>query len=252
MSAHLDHAASPRQDPRHVALRVVRGSPGASAPGAIRPGAKSVSLLGDVRGATLDHSAAIERMTDATMRLARRSEALEDFAALVAHELKSPLGAALLADDPRPWIGTALALVESLLEAAIEPPDGAWASLPDCLAEAASCVHPIQVTVAAAEGMRFPLAPRSLSVILRNLLANAAAAKARRVDVFTTHRTGQWCLIVDDDGVGLGSGDQEYDRGSGIGLELCRRIVGRSGGRLELVSRGAGGTRAVLTMERAA
>ena len=35
------------------------------------------------------------------MRLARRNEALEDFAALLAHELKTPLQEALLADEPR-------------------------------------------------------------------------------------------------------------------------------------------------------
>jgi signal transduction histidine kinase len=200
----------------------------------------------------LDDSAAIELMTDATMRLARRNEALEDFAALVAHELKSPLEAALLADDPRTWIASALDLVDSLLEAAAESPDGAWASLPDCLAEAAGLVHPLELTVAADETARFPLPPRSLSVILRNLLANAAAANARRVNVFTTQRRGQWWLVVDDDGVGLGVRDHEYDHGSGIGLELCRRIAGRNGGRLELVPRHAGGTRAILTMERAA
>ena len=200
----------------------------------------------------LDDSAAIERMSDATIRLARRNEALEDFAALVAHELKSPLEAALLADDPRTWIVSALDLVESLLQVAAESPDGAWASLPDCLAEAAGLLHTLELTVAADESARFPLPQRSLSVILRNLLANAAAAKARRVNVFATQRRGQWWLVVDDDGVGLSVRDHEYDHGSGIGLELCRRIAGRNGGRLELVPRHAGGTRAILTMERAA
>jgi signal transduction histidine kinase len=194
----------------------------------------------------------MSRMTDATMRLARRNEALEDFAALVAHELKSPLQAALMADDPHRWVESALDLVESLLQAATESPDGQWASLPDCLAEAARSLHPVQLSVAADESMRFPLAPGSLSTILRNLLGNAAAANARRVDVFTEHSRGVWCLVVDDDGVGLGAADHEYAHGSGIGLELCRRIAGRNGGRLELVPRLAGGTRAVLTMERAA
>jgi signal transduction histidine kinase len=197
-----------------------------------------------------EQSAAIERMAEATVRLVRRNEALEDFAALVAHELKSPLEAALLADDPRGWIVSALDLVESLLQAATESADVAWASLSDCVAQAACCLHPIQLTVAVDAGMRFPLGPGSLSVILRNLLANAAAAKARRVDVSTAHRRGHWSLVVDDDGVGLG--DHGYDHGSGIGLELCRRIARRNGGQLELVTRGARGTRAILTMERAA
>jgi len=204
------------------------------------------------RSVDVDHSVAIERMADATTRLARRNEALEDFAALVAHELKSPLEAALLADDSRRWIVSALDLVESLLQAATDAPDGGWASLTDCLEEAACRLAPIQLTVAVRESMRFPLAPGSLSVILRNLLANAAAAKARRVDVFTSHRQGRWCLVVDDDGVGLGAPARDYHHGSGVGLELCRRIAGRNGGRLELVPRCAGGTRAILTMEPAA
>jgi signal transduction histidine kinase len=199
-----------------------------------------------------DQSAAIERMADATMRLARRNEALEDFSALVAHELKSPLETALLAEEPRRWIACALDLVDSLLEAAAEPPGGVWASVPECLAQAADCLHPPQLTVVTDESGRFPLPPRSLSVILRNLLANAAAAKAHRVDVFTTHRRGRCSLVVDDDGVGLGASDDEYAHGSGIGLEICRRIAGRSGARLELVPRHAGGTRAILTVERAA
>lgn len=218
----------------------------------IQSNAEMTSVSRDARSVGLDHSAAIELMTDATMRLARRNEALEDFAALVAHELKSPLEAALLADDPRRWIVSALDLAESLLQTATESPDGAWASVPDCLPEEACCEHPIQLTVASDQGTRFPLAPGSLSVILRNLLANAASAKARRVDVFTGHRCGQWWLVVDDDGVGLGAPDEEYSHGSGIGLELCRRIAARNGGRLELLPRQAGGTRAVLTMERAA
>src|SRR6266545_718617 len=39
-----------------------------------------------------------DEVASAIIRLARRNEALEDFAALVAHELKTPLQAALLAD----------------------------------------------------------------------------------------------------------------------------------------------------------
>jgi signal transduction histidine kinase len=214
--------------------------------------AMAVPVVSHTRDAGFDHSAAIETLTDATMRLARRNEALEDFAALVAHELKNPLEAALLADDPRPWILCARDLVESLLQAAAKSEDGAWASLPECVAEAACSVQLRQLTVATDENSRFPVSQRSLSVILRNLLANAAAAKAGRVDVFTARRRGQWCLVVDDDGIGLGGDDHGYDHGSGIGLELCRRIALRNGGRLDLVNRPAGGTRAILTLERAA
>ena len=266
LSVHVDRApsSSPVPLPRLAARRtgkfadvasddsapVLRLIPPASA-ASIQSGASATSQLGDARRSDLDHSIAMEQMADATMRLARRNEALEDFAALVAHELKSPLETALLADDPRRWIVSALDVVESLLQVGTESPDGGWASLSECLAAAACCLDRIQFTMTAEEDIRFPLPARLLSVILRNLLANAAAAQARHVDVFTRHDGGAWSLVVDDDGVGLGTHDDDYEHGSGIGLELCRRIAGRSGGRLELVPR-EGGTRAILTMEGAA
>jgi len=206
----------------------------------------------DARAARVSRSDAVEQMADATMRLARRTEALEDFAALVAHELKSPLEAALLADEPRRWIESALDLVESLLQAATDSPGDTWASLPECLTEAACCLHPLQLTIAADEGGRFPLAPDCLSVILRNLLANAVAARSQQVHVFTKHRGVQWRLIVEDDGVGLDPPNDDYKHGTGIGLELCRRIAERNGGWLDLVPDTRGGTRAILTLERVA
>src|SRR5262245_15034465 len=58
-----------------------------------------------------------ERLLQATMELARRNEALEDYASLVAHELKNPLQAALVAGDPSHSIEQALDLVDSLLQA---------------------------------------------------------------------------------------------------------------------------------------
>jgi signal transduction histidine kinase len=68
------------------------------------------------------------------MELARRNEALEDFAALVAHELKTPLQAALFVDDPSTLVEEALDLVDELLEAAqgsmLETP---FASVAECL-----------------------------------------------------------------------------------------------------------------------
>src|SRR6478672_11450196 len=67
-------------------------------------------------------------------QLARRNEALEDFAALVAHELKTPLHAALLADDPSRLVDEALDLVDELLEAAQELPwEKPFASVAECL-----------------------------------------------------------------------------------------------------------------------
>jgi len=66
----------------------------------------------------LRRRAAEERLARTTIQLARRNEALEDFAALVAHELKAPLQAALVADDPSGPVEDALDLVDALLQAA--------------------------------------------------------------------------------------------------------------------------------------
>jgi signal transduction histidine kinase len=188
-----------------------------------------------------------ERLAKATMRLARRNEALEDFAALVAHELKTPLQAALVADGASSSLEQALELVDSLLEAARESCERTVASAAVCLGQALQDLGAIEVEVTAELTAVLPLPPASLRVILRNLLRNAVAAGARRVDVAAVRSAGSWRLLVDDDGVGLAAvGD--YAGGSGLGLSLCRRIAGRYGGVLELAPRPAGGTRATLQL----
>jgi signal transduction histidine kinase len=58
-----------------------------------------------------------ERLARTTLQLAQRNEALEDFAALVAHDVRSSLLSALRIDDPREGLTRALELVDSILEA---------------------------------------------------------------------------------------------------------------------------------------
>jgi signal transduction histidine kinase len=192
-----------------------------------------------------------ERLTKATMRLARRNQALEDFAALVAHELKAPLHAALVANDPSSAIEQALELVDALLEAARESHGSPCASPTACLAQALQDLGPSEVQVTADLTAVLPLPPVSLGVILRNLLRNSVAAGARRVHVAAVQSSGAWRLLVDDDGVGLGA-EGSYAAGAGLGLSLCRRIAVRHGGALELAPRPAGGTRATLELTEAA
>jgi signal transduction histidine kinase len=178
-------------------------------------------------------------------RLARRNEALEDFAALVAHELKTPLHAALVADDPMRLVEDALDLVDSLLEAAQnEPAERTFTSVAEGLDQAVDDVG-AEIEVTADLSTALPLPAASLRIILRNLLSNAVAAGARHVHVTAVRSTRSWRLLVDDDGVGLAEVD-EYASGSGLGLSLCRRIAARFGGGLELSPRPGGGTRATL------
>jgi nitrate/nitrite-specific signal transduction histidine kinase len=54
-------------------------------------------------------------------------------------------------------------------------------------------------------------------------------------------------LVVDDDGVGL-DGGAHYATGSQVGLGLCRRLLRRMGGTLQLEPRAVGGTRAAVLL----
>ena len=177
-------------------------------------------------------------------QLARRNEALEDFVALVAHELKTPLHAALFADDPSKLVEEALDLVDELLEAASD--ERPFALVAECLDEIAS-----QVEVSSDVTTTLPLPPGPLRVILRNLLSNAAAAGAGQAHVSAGRSGRSWRLVVDDDGVGLDA-PHHYAAGSGLGLSLCRRIAARFGGVLELAPRPSGGARATLEFAEAA
>jgi len=185
-----------------------------------------------------------ERLAGAAMTLAQRNETLEEFAALVAHELKTPLEEALVADDASSALERALHLVDSLFEASRDSRERTYASAAACLDEVLQDLGTVEVEVTAEVTASLPLPPVSLRVIMRNLLRNAVAAGARHVDVAAVRSTGSWRLVVDDDGVGLAA--VGYLTGSGLGLSLCRRIAGRYGGELALAPRPAGGTRATL------
>lgn len=89
--------------------------------------------------------------------------------------------------------------------------------------------------------------PLQIAVVFRNLLSNAI--KYRHPDrrpeirVGAERRDGQWEFLVEDNGIGIESQyldrifdiferlhrDDEYE-GTGIGLAICEKIVGRHGG----------------------
>ena len=187
-----------------------------------------------------------EQLVEHVGRLARKTEALDDFAALVAHDVKSSLLTALLDDDPREGVTRALELVDSILKAVRADQGGTgFARLADCVQQAIADLGDSRVEIVASVTGQFPIPPDALRLVLRNLLANAIAAGAERIHVSALARGDQRILVVDDDGVGLASADR-YATGAQLGLRLCRRLVERCGCTLELRPRAARGTRAVI------
>ena len=187
-----------------------------------------------------------EQLSQRVIELARRNQALEDFASLVAHELKAPLHAALLNGEATTCVEQAVDLVDELLEAArSEGAPGAESVPADALADVLRELAPSAVVVADLPDA-FPLPLSSLRVVFRNLLANAVAAGAREIHV--SAQGDDSTLVVDDDGVGIDA-NAGYAAGSGIGFGLVRRLVARHGGSVELMPRACGGTRAILAMQ---
>jgi len=185
-----------------------------------------------------------ETLTAKVSELLRRNAALEEFAGLVAHELQTPLHEALLADDASESLHEALDLVDALLRTARDARrldtvesqvDGIESVVRDLGARAAE----LEITFDLATSL--PITVGALRIILRNFVTNALAAGARHVHVATLDSQ---TLAVDDDGVGLA--EDGYESGSGLGLELCRRIATTFGAHIELASRPHGGTRALL------
>jgi signal transduction histidine kinase len=192
-----------------------------------------------------------EQLAAHASRLARQVEALDDFAGLVAHDVRSSLIAALRADDPRREVTRALELVESILEAvrAEQRPAGV-ADVAECVQRAIADLGACRSEILASVGGDFPMPADALRLVLRNVFANAVAAGAGRIHVSTLARGAQRMVVVDDDGAGL-SPVGGYATGARLGLRLCSRVVERCGGALELRPRAIGGTRAVIASRRA-
>jgi signal transduction histidine kinase len=140
----------------------------------------------------------------------------------------------------------ALELVDSILEA-VRADRAATdrARLADCIEQALADLGDVGADIVANVTGEFPIPPDALRLVLRNLLANAVAAGAEQIHVSALARGDQHVLVIDDDGVGLGSADG-YATGAQLGLRMCRRLVERTGGVLELRPRAVRGTRAVI------
>jgi signal transduction histidine kinase len=199
----------------------------------------------------VDDRLTAEQLAVHAARLARKNEALEDLAALVAHDVRSSLLSALMSDEPRKALLRALEIVDSILAATrADRADGVAAQGADCVQQAVADLGDLRAEVITTLTGECPIPPAALRIVLRNLLANAVAAGAGRIFVSAIARGDRRVLVVDDDGVGLGPTDR-YATGGQLGFALCRRLVARFGGVLELKPRAGGGARAVLVLDGA-
>jgi signal transduction histidine kinase len=196
--------------------------------------------------ATAQRMTTEEQLAEHVGRLARKTEALDDFAGLVAQDVKSSLLDALHHEDPRQGVVRALELVDSILEAVrTDFAASGMSRVADCVQQAISDLGEVDTEIVASATGEFPVPPEALRLVLRNLLANAVAAGAVQIHVSALARGDQRILVIDDDGVGLES-TTGYATGAQLGLRLCRRLVERCGGMLELRPRAVRGTRAVI------
>ncbi|HEY0617214.1 MAG TPA: ATP-binding protein [Kribbella sp.] len=190
--------------------------------------------------------ATADRLAEHAARLARQTEALEDHAALLAHEVKSSLLSALHSDDLRLGVSQAIELVDSILDAVhaeADPAQGSALTM-DCVRQAVADSKPrIELMAGPVDDLAIPAGV--LRLVLRNLVANAAAAGARRLHVWSRVQGERSILVVEDDGVGPAP-DRGYATGMRLGLTLCRRLVARFDGVIELEPRTVGGSRAMI------
>jgi signal transduction histidine kinase len=196
-------------------------------------------------------SATTDHLAEHAARLARENEALKDVTGLIAHEVKSALLHALLDDEPRPGLMRALELVDTILQTArASQADVNVVAVDEVLHQIISDIGRVDADVTTSATGVFPLPRAALGLVLRNLLANAIAANADNIHISILAGGERRLLVVDDDGVGLESFDG-YATGDQLGLALCRRLVARFGGVIELKPRPAGGTRAVISISGA-
>jgi two-component system, NtrC family, sensor histidine kinase HydH len=245
--------------------------------GATAIGSKVRGLVGEAVGRALG---AHESERQAHAEHAREMVALS---AEIAHELKNPLAsvkglAALLARDlvgkPAERLGVLRSEVDRMQETLEEfldfsRPLAPLARAPVDLGELAREVSTLCEGVARSRGVELlcdagPVVlegdRRKLRQLLVNLVQNAIEASPAGARVEIGAEAGRGAgdpvrLEVRDRGAGVAPdldafapGLTTKPRGSGLGLTIARALVQQHGGRIELLARDGGGTRAAVTI----
>ncbi len=105
---------------------------------------------------------------------------------------------------------------------------------------------------------------RQLSQLMTNLLSNALQFRAElapEIRIGCSRQGDYWCFHVDDNGIGIPvedrqsvfslfrrSGQNQSAVGSGIGLNICRKVVRWHGGEIRIDESPSGGTRIEFTL----
>jgi len=212
-------------------------------------------------------SAAIpaESPEDPLRDLHRKIDELEQFAYTAAHDLQEPLRmvagyAQILSDryagqlDPpaAEFLGFALDgarrmqdLVDGLLLLACADPGEDQRRLTSSAEAAAQALANLRLAIEESHAVvrlgRLPevLAdPPQLVRLFQNLIGNAIRYRSShppQISVEGQERSGDWLFCIADNGRGFVAAPV-----SGLGMEICRRIVQRHGGRLWIASPGDG------------
>jgi signal transduction histidine kinase len=207
--------------------------------------------------------------------LAAKGEAVSRMAAMVAHEIRNPLGtirgaaelvrargAGRLSAPDEEALADILGEVDRLRRLTDDFLDLAgsrpFAAVPVEAAEVAEeagrallRTHPGESVTVRLPSLVVAADPGRLRQVFANLFANAAQAGASRIEVTGQASGGHAQIDVRDDGPGIDPAlrDRLFDPfasgrkdGTGLGLAICRRIVEAHGGELDLLPEQAPGT----------
>ncbi len=168
-----------------------------------------------------------------------------------------------------------LARVESGPSEADRPQAGVSAScdIAECVRDTiaqlrtVAALHAVDVVVQSTDDSRVPLAADDCAIVIENLLMNALQHSPRNAKVYLTLRSENATieLTVADQGEGIDPsalphifdrfyrGDPSRARstgGAGLGLAICKAVVERAGGTIELKSEPGKGTTAIVRLPK--